>query len=162
MAPNNIARTATALLTVLCFLNIWEVHEVLITFGMGHVSMANFPVTPSSYFDALNYLLASGQVTLQRRPERIIRVTDTLMTTIIGALDLDEFIVAFEAACSLVSASWPWLTTYNTTDVERLRIVHRYRSHIVALRNVCFDFKIHDHVFLPHLGFCALLHEEAW
>ncbi|KAG6362633.1 hypothetical protein INS49_007725 [Diaporthe citri] len=64
-------RTAMTLLTILCFLKSWEVHEVLITFGMGHVSMANFPVNLSSYFDAPNYLLASGKVTLQRRPERI-------------------------------------------------------------------------------------------
>ncbi|KAG6357732.1 hypothetical protein INS49_013611 [Diaporthe citri] len=35
MASNNIARTATALLTVLCFLDCWEVQEVLITFDLG-------------------------------------------------------------------------------------------------------------------------------
>lgn len=35
MAPSNIARAATALLTVLCFLDCWEVQEVLITFELG-------------------------------------------------------------------------------------------------------------------------------
>ncbi|KAG6354302.1 hypothetical protein INS49_004907 [Diaporthe citri] len=160
MASNNVARMATALLTVLCFLNFCEVHEVLITLGMGRVSMANFPATVSSYFDALNHLLASGKVTLERRPEKILKVTDAVMVTVIGALNMDEFTAAFDAACSLISASWPWLTTYNATDVERLHVVHRYRSHIVALRNVFFDFKIPG--FVPSLGFCALLHEEAW
>lgn len=160
MDSNKVARVATALLTVLCFLNVWEVHEVLVTLGIGHVDMANFPKTVSAYFVALKYLLKSGQVTLHRHPERTLRITDTVVTTVIGALDVDEFTAAFEAACSLISASWPWLTTYNATDVERLGIVRRYRSHIVALRNVCFDFKMKD--FVPSLGFCALLHEEAW
>lgn len=139
-----------------------EPREALITFGMGHVSMANFPKTVSGYFVALKYLVASGQVSVQRRPEKILRVTDTLMsnfpdtvssyfvalkhllksgqvtlyrrperilrvsdtvmTTIIGALDVHEFTTAFDAACSIVSVSWSWLTTYNATDVERLHI----------------------------------------
>lgn len=163
MESDNISRVATALLTVLCFLNHWEIHEIVITFAfnrISHVSMPDFPSDFPTYRAARNFLLAAGKVTLQRRPEAILRLADSLKATVINSLNYDEYAAAFEMAVSLISESWPWLTTYNATDVERLRIVHRYRSHILALRNVRLDFRMHK--YLPSLGFCALLHEETW
>lgn len=156
---DSTSRMAMALLAVLCFFNCVEIHEELITFGMGLINFSDFPTDHDSYTAAIKFLVASNRVSFQKRPKRLFAITDTIRWTVIQGLNMDERIAAFNTAVSLLSAYWPWLTTFNATDVERLNIVRKYRAHITALRNLCLDFEPDG--FVPGLDFCALLHEEA-
>lgn len=67
--------------------------------------MADFPHDFPTYLAARNFLLALGKVSLQRRPEGILKVADTLKATVINSLNLDEYAAAFETAVSLLSES---------------------------------------------------------
>lgn len=151
---------AATLLAVLCFLNGLEIHEEIILLGMGLIRrLVDFPKNHAQYRAALKHLIALNKVSLEKKPTRFLRITDTLKWAVIRGLNMDERIAAFNAAVCLLSHSWPWLTTFNATDVDRLHVVQKYRSHITALRNVCMGLEPGG--FVPGLGFCALLHEEA-
>lgn len=99
--------------------------------------MADFPHDFPTYLAARNFLLALGKVSLQRRPEGILKVADTLKATVINSLNLDEYAAAFERAVSLLSESWPWHTTYNATDFEPIQIVRQYKS----LRHIAINLE---------------------
>lgn len=66
-----------------------------------------------------------------------MKVIDTLKATVINSLNLDEYASAFETAVSLRSESWPWLTTYITTNFEPIQIVQQYKS----LRHIAINLE---------------------
>lgn len=59
---------AANLLLVLCFLDIWEIDEGMITIGMASVKMCDFPQSFTEYHDCPKVLVAWGQVSLQQSP----------------------------------------------------------------------------------------------
>lgn len=151
---------ATALLSVLCFLDNGYIQENLVAESLGPIGLADFPTNITDYVSALNLIISSGKATLETQGRRIIRVPDSVKASVIQALPMDERRFVFDAAVNLLSVGWPWVDTYNATDVERLQNVRQCRPHIVALRTICLDLEPAG--FVPGMAFCALLHEEAW
>lgn len=160
MAPDTVNRMATALLTVMCFLDYEKIHQGLVMLALGLVNAANFPSNVKDYCLAIQFLIANGKVSVIAGPPKVFKIADSIRTAVIQALSMDERLAAFNAAVSLVSAAWPLLTTYNATDVDRFRFIRKHRSHIVAMRNYCRNLAPDG--FMPDLKFCSLLHEEAW
>lgn len=160
MGSEKVARMAAVLLPVMCFFNCGELHEELITFGLD-LGLVEFPPDQASYAAARKLLVDSGKIVFKIRPLRAISINDTVKAAEIEALSLGERRTALNAAVALISRNWPWLTTYNATDVERLNTVRKYIAHIAAMRNHCLDL-LEPYGIMPGLGICALLHEEAW
>lgn len=160
MAPDTVNRMATALLTIMCFMDYENIQEGLLVLALGLVNVVDFPANLKDYYFAIQFLIANGKVSAINGLPRVFKIGDSIRTAVIQALSMDERLAAFNAAVSLVSASWPLLTTYNATDVDRFRFIRKHRSHIVAMRNYCRDLTPDG--FMPDLKFCSLLHEEAW
>lgn len=159
MDSEKVAREAEVLLKVMCFFNCEELHEELIT-GLD-LGLVDFPTDHATYAAARKLLTDSGKITLKMRPVRVIIISDSVKTAEIKALSKKECRIALDAAVALLSRNWPWLTTYNATDVERLNTVRKYAPHIAEMRNACIDL-LEPYGFMPGLGIVALLHEEAW
>lgn len=159
MDSDKVAREAEVLLKVMCFFNCVELHEELIT-GLD-LGLVDFPADHASYTAARKLLVDSGKIIFKIRPLRAIVIKDSVKAAEIGALNVKERRIALNAAVALLSRNWPWLTTYNATDVERLNTVRKYAPHIAEMRNACLDL-LEPYGFMPGLGICALLHEEAW
>lgn len=158
MDSEKVDREAAVLLKVMCFFNCEELHEELIT-GLD-LGLVDFPADHASYTAARKLLVDHGKIVFKTRPVRAILIKNTVKAAEIGGLNMRERCIALNAAVALLSRTWPWLTTYNATDVERLNTVRKYAPHIAAMRNHGLDLEPYG--VMPGLSICALLHEEAW
>lgn len=152
-------RSAKNLLRVLCFLDSDNIQEKLIHTGLAALDHGDLPKSTANYLRARDLLVSSGKITVDA-DSKAVTVCPFASVDAIQNMLPEERGRAFDAAVELLSASWPFLNSNNATDVARLQFVRQNIRHVVALREECVDLEVGG--FVPAIGFCALLHEEAW
>lgn len=158
-------RHADALLKVLCFLNTKEIQKSLMTdAGLRSVALLGFPSSAHHYEQAMSILKNAGKISSEVRPGMCLRISNVTRAATIQSMNKTEKCAAFNGAVQLLSAAWPFLKIWNSTDVERLQTVKKYVPHIVALRDNCRIFMpaTSPSAPVPDIAFCRLLHEQAW
>ncbi|KAI3392941.1 hypothetical protein diail_4958 [Diaporthe ilicicola] len=158
-----LSKPATKLLSVLCFLDSGDVRQTLLFTGLKAIDDADMPRTLGAYNRARDELLAAGKIavdTEQPHHKVVVHVAPETRAETVAAMSMPDRTRAFNAAATLLSSSWPFLDTYNATEVRRLRHVRDNIRHVAALRDAALELEAGAYV--PNIRFCALLHEEAW
>lgn len=138
----------------------WIPEEILKS-ALGQVDLPDYPISEAAYLDAREELIKSSLITCTHNPDSdTINILEMIQEVVREKMTIQRLRDAINAALVLLSVVWPFTSSYNLNERDRMPKIEKYFPYLKY-----FDIIIKEKTAKSlqlDIRICALLNEASW